>query len=48
MSLPTSPGKIIALICWAAAVAKMLGLVAIKFAAPDLLLLGLLTVAVIP
>jgi uncharacterized membrane protein len=48
MTLPTSPGKIIALVCWAAAVAKLAGLVAVKFAATDLLLLGLLTVAVIP
>ena len=48
MTIPTSPGKIIAIICLVVGVLKMIGLVAVKFAAADLFLLGLLTVAVIP
>lgn len=48
MTIPTSPGKLIALLCLAAGVAKMTGIVAVKFAAADLFLMGILAAAVLP
>lgn len=48
MTIPTSPGKIIAIVCLVAGVLKMTGIVSMKFAAADLFLAGLLTAAVIP
>ena len=48
MTIPTSPGKILAIGCLIAGVLKMSGIVPIKLAAADLFLAGLLTAAVIP
>jgi len=48
MTIPTSPGKLIAIVCLAAGCAKLFGIVAVKFAASDLFLLGLLAAAVLP
>lgn len=47
LSLPASPGKLIGIVCLVAAALKMFGIVGIKFAATDILLLGLLAVAVL-
>lgn len=48
MTIPTSPGKLVALACLAAGCAKLFGVVAVKAAAGDLFLLGLLAAAVLP
>ncbi len=48
MTIPTSPGKILALVCLIAGVLKMFGVVSMRFGAADLFLAGLLSAAVIP
>ena len=48
MTIPTSPGKIVALLCLAAGIAKLFGIVAVKFAAADLFLMGILAASVLP
>lgn len=48
MTIPTSPGKILAIACLAAGLIKMFGIVPMKFAASDLFLAGILAGAVLP
>lgn len=48
MTIPTSPGKLVAILCLAAGIAKLFGIVAVKFPAADLFLAGLLASAVLP
>ena len=48
MTIPTSPGKLIAICFLVAGLLKMFGVVPMKFAAADLFLAGLLSAAVLP
>lgn len=48
MTLPTSPGKLAAILFFAAGLAKLFGLVPMKFAAADLFLAALASAAVLP
>lgn len=48
MTIPTSPGKLIAIAFFAAGIVKLFGIVPMKFAASDLFLAGILASAVLP
>jgi hypothetical protein len=48
MTIPTSPGKLIAIAFLIAGLLKMSGVVPMRLAAADLFLAGILTAAVIP
>ena len=48
MTIPTSPGKLIAIACFLAAIAKLTGIVAIKFSADTLFLASIAAAMVLP
>jgi hypothetical protein len=48
MTIPTSPGKIIAIAFLVAGLLKLFAIVPMRFAAADLFLAGLLCAAVLP